>query len=1455
MKFRIGLAIFTVFAVIVGVAVFLFLPKGGIRNGIFFKTYEGVYAKITGSVTGGANDIELNDLVYGDGSAPTGQELSSWQVNLDFGDGDEITVTIRVENQSADSLYLFFQDNGSEIYNVTKAIYNNGRPYQSGKIIFIGASGEVDDETILTIVFRKEQDVTTNIRYRYELKLTGDPTVEEGLVTTTDLIFEYDQTNNTAIVTGISASSTDSAITIPAKVIKDGTAYTVKGIGDSAFENKTNIASVIFPYSLTSIGNSAFFGCTNLRDVEIPPTVLTIGNKAFQKCTSLETIVIPDSVTSIGKNIFTQCTALTNVEIGRNLTNLASYAFSKCSALQQITIPQTVTSFGTYLFLDCINLTTVNIPSRVTELPDRVFSGCKKLQLSAIPEGITKIGNNALYDCEKITNLTLPTSLTEVSSNTFAGLGNLENLIVPCSFTLTQNSPFLNINVMPDITAYATTDCSIMGDIFCSSNISTITLREGITEILEYAFYYCHFLTEISIPASVTSIGNAAFNECNNLTKVVTPRIEDWLNISFSNEFSNPLFYAHNLYTTDGVNETLITNLVVPSTVTAINNYSLYGCLSITSVTIPASVASIGTSAFQECSGLIKVVTPRIEDWLQISFENYYANPLSNAHNLYVIDGLSESLVTNLYVPNTVTAIKDYAFRGCSSITSVTISNGVSSIGNSAFSNCGCLTGVTIPSSVTSMGNYAFSGCTSLTSVNIGSGVTSIGDSAFSGCSGVVTMVIPASVTSIGRYSFSGCSGLTNITFEDNSQLETIKEYTFNNCSALKHIIIPASVRTIEKNAFKSCSGLESIYIPSSVLTISATWYYDSPFYYCLSILTIYTDVENSNNKPNGWSTCWNRYSSSSNTLTVIWNTSSENYITMISLKQNNPDFKFNGTKIIGYNGNSENIVIPDGVTGIGGTTETFQNKTFIQSIQLPNTLTSIDANAFNGCTGLTKVIVLSLDDWLKISFVNNTANPLYYAHHLYVDEEEIKDIVIPSTISEIKQYAFYGCNDITSVTISEGVTNISQYAFYNNKKLRSVVISSTVERIGNYAFDLCYQLTVIYNLSNKLSFSIGSTGNGNVANYAVVIYDNLDTVSEFIITDGVVYYKDSNSSYIAIGLKDDSKKAITLKAETTQIKCYAFYGKSLISVSYEENVQLKTIGKYAFSNCNHINSVIIPSLVTNIDSKAFDNCRYIAEVYNYSSLTISKGSTSNGGVAQYAEVVYSGANLNTTSRIEVIDGVIYYKNSETDYVVVGLSENRESIILNSNSTKIRSYAFYGNTTLVSITIPNNVTQIGRDAFYHCINLESVLLGNESKLETISTEAFQQCSNLTNISLPETLTTIGSYAFQSCYKLPSVIIHEQVNTINTYAFSFCYNLKTVTIDSANIYKKAVGTSYNQAGSLLLNATTINVLASVVDGDGNTNSFLNDTTKFTKGENAVKISEDNENLYYVYTKVQ
>ncbi len=246
----------------------------------------------------------------------------------------------------------------------------------------------------------------------------------------------------------------------------------------------------------------------------------------------------------------------------------------------------------------------------------------------------------------------------------------------------------------------------------------------------------------------------------------------------------------------------------VTCNVILIANSAFFDCSTLTSVTIPSSVTKIDGSAFYGCTGMTAVHILDLAAWCNISFGD---NPLTYAHHLY----LNGAELKDIVIPNNVTSISGYAFRGCTGLTSVIMSSSVTSIGDEAFKNCTSLTSVTIPNSVTSTGWGAFSGCISLTSITIPNSVTSI-DGTFEGCSSLTSITIPNSVTRIGNKAFIGCTSLTSVSIPNSVTL--IEDYAFYGCTSLTSIVIGNGVTKIGSGwdgngrSFANCPDLSHVY-------------------------------------------------------------------------------------------------------------------------------------------------------------------------------------------------------------------------------------------------------------------------------------------------------------------------------------------------------------------------------------------------------------------------------------------------------------------------------------------------------------------------------------------------------------------------------------------------------------------------------------------------------------------
>ena len=270
----------------------------------------------------------------------------------------------------------------------------------------------------------------------------------------------------------------------------------VTSIYEKAFYNNDNITSVVIPDSVTSIGGYAFAYCSSLTSVTIPDSVTSIGDFAFNCCSSLTSVTIPDSVTSIGDYAFNCCSSLTSVVIGDSVTSIGSSAFEGCDGLMSVTIPNSVTSIGYCAFSGCDGLMSVTIPNSVTSIGYGAFNGCHSSLYTEYEYGkYVKSGDNPYAILIELTNKNLST------------------------YTIHEDTKYIGC----DVFAYC-------------SRLTSITIPDSVTSIIDYAFFGCSSLTSITIPDSVTSIGESAFAYCYSLTDVYYTGSEaEWSEITINN--------------------------------------------------------------------------------------------------------------------------------------------------------------------------------------------------------------------------------------------------------------------------------------------------------------------------------------------------------------------------------------------------------------------------------------------------------------------------------------------------------------------------------------------------------------------------------------------------------------------------------------------------------------------------------------------------------------------------------------------------------------------------------------------------------------------------------------------------------------------------------------------------------------------------------------------------------
>ena len=836
------------------------------------------------------------------------------------------------------------------------------------------------------------------------------------------------------------APSVPDVVVIPAKVYVGSTELTVTSIGDGAFADCSNMTSVTIPSSVTSIGDFAFSGCSGLTGVSIPSNVASIGKSAFSGsgltsvnipsrvasindrvfsgCTGLTNVIIPSSVTNIGERAFEDCTALTSVTLPSSVKSIGERAFYRC-ALTSVNFPDGLMSIGESAFSRCSGLTSVIIPSSVTSIGQAAFSsnnltsikvnsgntvydsrgncnaiiekatntlmvGCKN---TVIPNNVTSIAYSAFFECD-LTSVTIPEGVTSIGSNAFRLCSNLTSVTIPSTVTSIGSQAFYGCSGLMRVYCYVETPPTIFSDDFSTYDTTTLYVPEASLEEYLYAkvwrdftniepipeLQYCYYadtgeaavirgnyssMETVTIPEqvtyegvtyTVTAIKIAAFESCHSLTSVTLPST---LKVIGERAFSD----CYNLESID-----------LPEGLTTIEQGAFQDCYGLESIDLPANLTTIGNYAFSDSP--LTSVTCNMANPPSID-ENVFS--CYNTATLYVPENsiqayqeantwkkftqiepiVNEATIDGLkYSFNQATGEATVIKGDYSALTTVTIPetvdhNGVTydvtAIGETAFVACFDLASVTLPESVTTIGQGAFGGCQSLTNLTLPSNLTTIGNSAFEH-SGLTSVVIPASTTSIDEQAFTWCPGLTSISVANGNPVYDSR----NDCNAIiktgtgtlitgcQNTTIPEGVTYIGNYSFLGCSSLTHIIIPEGVEIIG--WL---AFYECTGLTSVSFPASVTGISSGAFHNCSALTSISVADGNTVYD--SRNDCNAVIETPTN-------TLILGC----KNTIIPQDVTSIGG--NAFQGCTGLTSVNIPESVTSMGNSPFSGCSGLTSV-------------------------------------------------------------------------------------------------------------------------------------------------------------------------------------------------------------------------------------------------------------------------------------------------------------------------------------------------------------------------------------------------------------------------------------------------------------------------------------------------------------------
>ena len=529
---------------------------------------------------------------------------------------------------------------------------------------------------------------------------------------------------NRATITGYSGNAT--ALYIPDEI--DG--HEVVAIGDRAFENRTDLRTVMIPDSLEKIEFEAFYNCINLKIVDLSSNLTTIGYDVFGNCKSISKIEIPKSLkkfdgtwgsgTNLSYGAFGGCSNLKTVNFEAGSTIVCAALFMGCDGIEEIELPDTITEIGDSAFKSCKNLNKVIIPESVTKIDGDAFAECSGLVDIKMHEGINTIGSRAFYKCDRLLDIVIPDSVEKIEFEAFRGCDKLENIKLSENLTIVGYGVFGDCKSISKIeipkslkkfdgTWGRGTNLSY-GAFGGCSNLKTVNFEAGSTIVCAALFMGCDGIEEIELPDTITEIGDSAFKNCKNLDRIT---MNNGIEILESSAFED--------------------------------------CFSLTTINIPNTVKAISNSTFQDCTSLTEVHLSNI-------LKEIPASTFSGCKKL-----------TTINFPSTLTMIGNSAFSGCESLPEAILPSGVEKIESNAFKNCKAMKKAVVPDTVSSIGSSAFYGCETLTDITLGSKLKKIESQTFYGCTVLPSIVIPYNVTTIGDSAFVNCTKLTQITVPRNT--------------------------------------------------------------------------------------------------------------------------------------------------------------------------------------------------------------------------------------------------------------------------------------------------------------------------------------------------------------------------------------------------------------------------------------------------------------------------------------------------------------------------------------------------------------------------------------------------------------------------------------------------------------------------------------------------------------
>lgn len=821
-------------------------------------------------------------------------------------------------------------------------------------------------------------------------------------------------------------------------------------VDDRAFYNCTNVTKLTFPDAITTIGDEAFYNCSSITEVTVGSKLQSIGASAFQKCGSFTAILLPDNFTTMGASAFEGCKKLTVAKLGNSLRAVPARAFKNCIALSEMTVPATSVSMGDQAFYNDSVLAVITMNDGLKTIGNEVFWNNSGIRTFTIPGTVTSIGSNSFYGCTNTSVLRFKDGEGTLTIDSYYTRSKkIDDMTSRGSYTNRCNDYFYdcpiktlylgrdlkydyadNASVYDYVDGYWKEMSRASAPFVNSTTLQKVTIGSKVTFLYNHLFHNCDKVTTIDIPASIANIYGNAFDDCSSLTATTFHDVTNNHTLTLGD-------YAFR-------NCATLPEVTFPRQLLSVGNYTYAQCPLLKTLTFPAMLESIGNYAFAECTGLTQLTFKDSGKSVKLGYgarsnsgTSYLDNiPLFGNTNLtYLYIGrninytagekygyspfYNQSFLTDVRFSQsgTVSYCNDYLLYKVNNCKTLTLPESLTSIGNWTFRGMAALESIVIPNAVTKMGTYAFADDTSLKSAKLSTSCPWLKEGLFSECNALQSITIPSAVTKMDGYMFTNCKALTSATFEDGTDLiemgygaswknyglfsdcplktlnlgrwlsyntEVASRSPFYSIDALKNLNIGKNVKVIDKYMFSYCEGLEEVNLPDNITSVNL-W----GFRGCSSLKSVRLSEKLSQVGDYGFAGC----------------TSLDNVTfpaSMTSVASNS----FSDCTALRKLDLGQNLLI------IGPSA--FENDKALEGIEIPSTLYGLGVASFKNCTSLPYVEVKSISSVGKEAFMGCTG---------------LKWISLSDKTTSLGENSFAGCSNIAYVksyatTAPEGLVN-----------------------------------------------------------------------------------------------------------------------------------------------------------------------------------------------------------------------------------------------------------------------------------------------------------------------------------------------------------------------------------------------------------------------------------------------